>query len=53
MGLVGHNVLHARTAFADDPAAPRLLLRARYLDRVCSSSGDSGTPDPEAEWRTG
>jgi alpha-ketoglutarate-dependent taurine dioxygenase len=34
MGLVGHNVLHARSAFADDPRAPRLLYRARYLDRV-------------------
>ena len=34
MGLVGHNVLHERTAFVDDPAAPRLLLRARFLDRV-------------------
>ena len=34
MGLVGHNVLHARGAFVDDPAAPRLLYRARYLDRV-------------------
>jgi alpha-ketoglutarate-dependent taurine dioxygenase len=34
MGLVGHNVLHERSAFVDDPAAPRLLYRARYLDRV-------------------
>ena len=34
MGIVGHNVLHARSAFVDDPAAPRLLYRARYLDRV-------------------
>jgi len=34
MGLVGHNVLHERCAFIDDPAAPRLLYRARYLDRV-------------------
>jgi alpha-ketoglutarate-dependent taurine dioxygenase len=37
MGIVGHNVLHARSAFADDPAAPRLLQRARYLDRVASA----------------
>lgn len=36
MGLVGHNVLHARTGFDDDPAAPRLLYRARYLDRVAA-----------------
>jgi alpha-ketoglutarate-dependent taurine dioxygenase len=34
MGLVGHNVLHERSAFADEPAAPRLLYRARFLDRV-------------------
>ena len=34
MGLVGHNVLHDRSAFADDPAHPRLLYRARFLDRV-------------------
>jgi alpha-ketoglutarate-dependent taurine dioxygenase len=34
MGIVGHNVLHERTAFVDDPATPRLLYRARYLDRV-------------------
>jgi hypothetical protein len=34
MGLVGHNVLHDRSAFVDDPARPRLLYRARYLDRV-------------------
>ena len=34
MGIVGHNVLHDRSAFVDDPASPRLLYRARYLDRV-------------------
>jgi hypothetical protein len=34
MGLVGHNVLHARRAFVDDPVRPRLLYRARYLERV-------------------
>ena len=34
MGLVGHNVLHARTAFVDEPTQARLLYRARYLDRV-------------------
>lgn len=32
MGLVGRNVLHDRSAFVDDPAQPRLLLRARFLD---------------------
>lgn len=43
-GVVGHNVLHERRAFADDPARPRLLLRARFLDRV---------PGGEAPWRNG
>ena len=44
MGLVGHNVLHDRSAFQDDPLQPRLLLRARFLDRVA----------PEEEpWRNG
>ena len=34
MGLVCNNVLHARSAFVDDPDQPRLLYRARYLDRI-------------------
>ena len=34
MGLVCNNVLHDRTGFDDDPGLPRLLYRARYLDRV-------------------
>jgi hypothetical protein len=34
MGIVANNVLHARSVFVDDPAQPRLLYRARYLDRV-------------------
>ncbi len=34
MGIVANNVLHDRAAFVDDPARPRLLYRARYLDRV-------------------
>jgi hypothetical protein len=34
MGLVCNNVLHDRAAFVDDPLRPRLLYRARYLDRV-------------------
>ncbi|MFZ2649159.1 MAG: TauD/TfdA family dioxygenase [Burkholderiaceae bacterium] len=45
MGIVGHNVLHERTGFEDDPARPRLLYRARYLDRVAVS-------EPGA-WRNG
>jgi len=34
MGLVCNNVLHDRTGFIDDPDKPRLLYRARFLDRV-------------------
>ena len=34
MGLVCNNVLHDRAGFVDDPHQPRLLYRARYLDRV-------------------
>jgi hypothetical protein len=37
MGIVGHNVLHDRTAFADEPACPRLLYRARFLDRIATT----------------
>ncbi len=33
-GLISNNVLHNRTAFEDDSAAPRLLYRARYFDRI-------------------
>ncbi len=34
MGLLCNNVLHDRSAFTDDPQHPRLLYRARYLDRI-------------------
>jgi hypothetical protein len=34
MGLLCNNVLHDRAVFADNAAAPRLLFRARYLDRI-------------------
>ena len=34
MGIVCNNVLHDRSAFVDDPERPRLVLRARYHDRV-------------------
>ena len=36
MGIVANNVLHDRSAFVDDPTQPRLLYRARYLDRICN-----------------
>ena len=44
MGVVTNNVLHDRSAFTDDPVAPRLLYRARYLDRISP---------PEAPWPIG
>lgn len=44
MGLVGRNVLHDRSGFHDDPAQPRLLLRARFLDGVAAG---------EEPWRNG
>jgi alpha-ketoglutarate-dependent taurine dioxygenase len=35
VGLLCNNVLHDRSAFSDDPThSPRLLYRARYLDRI-------------------
>lgn len=34
MGLVCNNVLHDREAFVDDLQCPRLLYRARFLDRI-------------------
>lgn len=33
-GLICNNVLHTRSGFRDDPERPRLLFRARYLDRI-------------------
>ena len=37
MGLLCNNVLHDRSAFTDDPLHPRLLYRARYLDRLSTT----------------
>ena len=34
MGLLCNNVLHNRSAFTDKEEAPRLLYRARYLERL-------------------
>lgn len=55
MGFVGHNVLHERSAFSDDPARPRLLYRARFLDRVAAPRPDADVAAPvaEAPWRNG
>lgn len=38
MGLVCNNVLHDRSGFVDDPKQPRLLYRARYLDRITTTN---------------
>jgi predicted PhzF superfamily epimerase YddE/YHI9 len=35
-GLISNNVLHTRTGFRDG-AAPRLLYRARYYDRIAGT----------------
>jgi hypothetical protein len=48
MGIVANNVLHDRSAFIDDPASPRLIYRARYLDRVARPA-----VCVEAPWRNG
>lgn len=42
MGLLCNNVLHDRAAFTDDAHHPRLLYRARYLDRVSVTCGAKG-----------
>lgn len=42
MGLLSNNVLHDRSGFVDDPDRPRLLLRARYLDRIGPSRPQTG-----------
>ncbi|MDP1996437.1 MAG: TauD/TfdA family dioxygenase [Gallionella sp.] len=39
MGLLCNNVLHDRAAFTDDENHPRLLYRARYLDRMSAPCG--------------
>ncbi|MCO5122177.1 MAG: TauD/TfdA family dioxygenase [Rhizobacter sp.] len=57
MGFVGHNVLHERSAFVDDPAHPRLLYRARFLDRIANPKDDPDNDTPAqaaaASWRNG
>ena len=50
MGMVCNNVLHQRSGFVDDPLSPRLLYRARYLDRI---AGDAdGSPSTLAQTET-
>jgi hypothetical protein len=45
MGLVCNNVLHDRCGFVDDPLVPRLLYRARYLDRINVYGKVGASPD--------
>lgn len=46
MGLVCNNVLHDRAGFVDDPAQPRLLYRARYLDRIGGKAYEESASSP-------
>ena len=46
MGLVCNNVLHDRAGFVDDPAQPRLLYRARYLDRISGEIYEKSASSP-------
>ena len=39
MGLVCNNVLHARSTFTQDADAPRLMLRARFRERIAGTEG--------------
>lgn len=41
MGLLCNNVLHDRAEFSDDPSHPRLLYRARYLDRIAGMAAQN------------
>jgi len=40
-GILCNNVLHTRTGFDDDASAQRLVLRARYYDRIHANSTDT------------
>jgi hypothetical protein len=53
MGLVCNNVLHQRTGFVDDPLRPRLLYRARYLDRIMDPFVVAANGPPGAVARSG
>jgi hypothetical protein len=37
-GIICNNVLHTRTTFANDDNSPRLLYRARYMQRISPQS---------------
>jgi alpha-ketoglutarate-dependent taurine dioxygenase len=42
MGIVCNNVLHDRSAFSDSPRHTRLVLRARYYERIVCPSAEPG-----------
>ena len=48
MGIVCNNVLHDRSAFADSPQRRRLVLRARYYERIDASAAARSRPDDTA-----
>ncbi|HSB25909.1 MAG TPA: TauD/TfdA family dioxygenase [Burkholderiaceae bacterium] len=52
MGLVTNNVLHERSGFRDDPLRPRLLFRARFLDRIAPPR-ESVPPGGGGVWPSG
>jgi len=43
MGILCNNVLHDRSGFTDDPVRPRLILRARYHERIEDRMVAAGT----------
>jgi alpha-ketoglutarate-dependent taurine dioxygenase len=42
MGILCNNVLHDRSGFTDDPQRPRLILRARYHERIADVAVAAG-----------
>ncbi len=49
MGILCNNVLHERAGFRDDPLRPRLILRARYRDRIDTSCAPPASRHRAAE----
>jgi hypothetical protein len=50
MGILCNNVLHDRSGFTDDPLRPRLILRARYHERIGDRMVTAG-PATDPAWR--
>jgi len=51
MGILCNNVLHARPGFTDDLARPRLVLRARFHERIEGTAAAVADPDASARDR--